>query len=89
MSYAEFGVRSNVVMLGQIDSASAMHTIAARRGMTVDARRTERDANVPLRKKQGSGWDTAYAALFLASDEATFITGAVLPVDGGQSGRIG
>jgi NAD(P)-dependent dehydrogenase (short-subunit alcohol dehydrogenase family) len=34
-------------------------------------------------------WDVAYAALFLASDEAQFITGAVLPVDGGQSARIG
>jgi NAD(P)-dependent dehydrogenase (short-subunit alcohol dehydrogenase family) len=31
----------------------------------------------------------AYAALFLASDEAKFITGVVLPVDGGQSARIG
>jgi NAD(P)-dependent dehydrogenase (short-subunit alcohol dehydrogenase family) len=37
----------------------------------------------------GTGWDVAYAALFLASDEAGFITGAVLPVDGGQSTRIG
>jgi hypothetical protein len=37
----------------------------------------------------GSGWDTAYAALFFASDEARFITAALLPVDGGQSARIG
>ena len=34
-------------------------------------------------------WDVAYAALFLASDEARFITGVILPVDGGQSARIG
>ena len=33
----------------------------------------------------GEGWDTAYAALFLASDEAKFITGTQLIVDGGQS----
>ena len=49
----------------------------------------ERDARVPLRNKMGSAWDVAYAALFLASDEAKFITGVVLPVDGGQSIRVG
>jgi NAD(P)-dependent dehydrogenase (short-subunit alcohol dehydrogenase family) len=37
----------------------------------------------------GDAWDVANAALFLASDEARFITGVCLPVDGGQSGRIG
>jgi NAD(P)-dependent dehydrogenase (short-subunit alcohol dehydrogenase family) len=35
----------------------------------------ERDAQVPLRKKMGTAWDVANAALFLASDEANFITG--------------
>jgi NAD(P)-dependent dehydrogenase (short-subunit alcohol dehydrogenase family) len=42
-----------------------------------------------LNRRQGSAWDVANAALFLASDEASFITGALLPVDGGQSARIG
>jgi NAD(P)-dependent dehydrogenase (short-subunit alcohol dehydrogenase family) len=37
----------------------------------------------------GTAWDVANAALFLASDEARFITGAILAVDGGQSLRIG
>ena len=37
----------------------------------------------------GTAWDVAYAALFLASDEAKFITGVVFPVDGGQSVRRG
>ncbi|MDA1077119.1 MAG: SDR family oxidoreductase, partial [Proteobacteria bacterium] len=47
------------------------------------------NASVPLGKKMGSAWDVANAALFLASDEAGFITGANLPVDGGQSAQIG
>ena len=37
----------------------------------------------------GTGWDVANAALFLASDEASFITGVTLPVDGGASVRRG
>jgi NAD(P)-dependent dehydrogenase (short-subunit alcohol dehydrogenase family) len=37
----------------------------------------------------GTGWDIAHAALFLNSDEAKFITGVILPVDGGQAARIG
>ncbi len=39
--------------------------------------------------KMGTGWDIAHAALFLASDEAGFITGVALPVDGGSSCRVG
>jgi NAD(P)-dependent dehydrogenase (short-subunit alcohol dehydrogenase family) len=50
---------------------------------------TERDAQVPLRRKMGTAWDVANAALFLASDEANFITGVALPVDGGASVRRG
>ena len=46
-------------------------------------------AKVPLRKRMGTAWDVANAALFLASDEANFITGAALPVDGGMSVKVG
>ena len=41
------------------------------------------------RWQMGTAWDTAHAALFLASDEAQFITGILLAVDGGMSVRIG
>lgn len=51
--------------------------------------RAQRDALVPLRRKMGTGWDVAYASLFLHSDEAQFITGVTLPVDGGQLMRVG
>ena len=49
----------------------------------------ERDAQVPLRGRMGNAWDVANAALFLASDEADFITGVALPVDGGGILRVG
>ena len=42
-----------------------------------------RDSQVPM-GKMGDAWDVAHAALFLASDEARFITGQCLAVDGGQ-----
>ena len=44
---------------------------------------------MPLRGRMGTGWDVANAALYLASDEANFITGMALPVDGGALVRIG
>jgi len=43
----------------------------------------ERNAKVPL-GRQGTGWDVANLALFLASDEASFITGVSILVDGGR-----
>jgi NAD(P)-dependent dehydrogenase (short-subunit alcohol dehydrogenase family) len=49
----------------------------------------ERNAQVPLRHRMGTAWDVANAALFLASDEADFITGVALPVDGGALIKIG
>ena len=48
----------------------------------------ERNRRIPLRRG-GTGWDVANAAVFLASDEASFITGTNLPVDGGSLAKIG
>jgi NAD(P)-dependent dehydrogenase (short-subunit alcohol dehydrogenase family) len=63
--------------------------MAAATGIAKEELVRARDALVPLGGKMGTAWDVAYAALFLASDEAKFITGVVLPVDGGQTARIG
>lgn len=49
----------------------------------------ERDARRPLRGKMGAGWDVANAALFLASDEANFITGVALRLDRGALVKVG
>jgi NAD(P)-dependent dehydrogenase (short-subunit alcohol dehydrogenase family) len=86
---ARHGVRCNAIMPGYMDTPMAVSGIAGATGQTTQAVRETRDARVPLRGKMGTGWDTAYAALFLASDEAAFITGVVLALDGGMSTRIG
>jgi NAD(P)-dependent dehydrogenase (short-subunit alcohol dehydrogenase family) len=86
---ARHGVRCNAVMPGLMDTPMAVAGIAEARGESQEAVRARRDAQVPLGGKMGTAWDTAYAALFLASDEAKFITGAILPVDGGMGVRIG
>jgi NAD(P)-dependent dehydrogenase (short-subunit alcohol dehydrogenase family) len=84
-----YGVRCNAIAPGLMDTPMAVTGIAEASGRSTAEVRAERDARVPLRGRMGTGWDTAYAALFLASDEARFITGAILPVDGGGSVRIG
>jgi len=88
-SNARHGIRCNAVAPGLMDTPMAVTGIAKASGRTSEEVRHERDARVPLRGKMGTAWDTAHAALFLASDEAGFITGVVLPVDGGMGGRIG
>jgi NAD(P)-dependent dehydrogenase (short-subunit alcohol dehydrogenase family) len=86
---ASKGVRCNAVAPGLMDTPMAVAGIAQERGEAQEAVRQARNARVPLGGKMGTAWDTAYAALFLASDEARFITGVVLHVDGGMSSRIG
>jgi NAD(P)-dependent dehydrogenase (short-subunit alcohol dehydrogenase family) len=86
---AGHGVRCNAVLPGLMDTPMAITGIAKAIGSSTDAVREARNARVPLRGKMGTAWDTAHAALFLASDEANFITGVLLPVDGGMAARVG
>ena len=86
---AEHGVRANVILPGLMDTPMAVDTRARVSGKTRAEVAAMRDAKVPLRRKMGTAWDVANAALFLASDEANFITGVALPVDGGALVKIG
>jgi NAD(P)-dependent dehydrogenase (short-subunit alcohol dehydrogenase family) len=83
MQYARQGIRANCIMPGLIDTPLIYKQIAGQYG-SVDDMVAARNAAVPL-GKMGTAWDIANAAVFLASDEAKFITGVCLPVDGGQS----
>jgi NAD(P)-dependent dehydrogenase (short-subunit alcohol dehydrogenase family) len=80
---AEFGVRANVILPGLMDTPMAVDTRARASGKPRAEVAAARNARVPLRHRMGTAWDVANAALFLASDEADFITGVALPVDGG------
>lgn len=89
MGNAKFGIRANTILPGLMNTPMAVDGISRGRGVDKAQLIEQRNAQVPLRGGMGTAWDVAHAALFLASDEARFITGVVLPVDGGQSARIG
>ena len=86
---AAYGIRANVILPGLMNTPMGVDTRAHATGKNRETIAAERDAKVPLRGKMGTAWDVANAALFLASDEANFITGVALPVDGGALVRIG
>jgi NAD(P)-dependent dehydrogenase (short-subunit alcohol dehydrogenase family) len=86
---AEFGIRANVILPGLMDTPMAVDTRARVSGRSRAEVAAQRHAKVPLRHRMGTAWDVANAALFLASDEANFITGVALPVDGGAMVKIG
>ena len=84
---AKYGIRANVILPGLIDTPMAVDTRVETSGRSREEIVAERNARVPM-GKMGTAWDVAYAALFLASDEAGFITGVALPVDGGNSVNV-
>jgi NAD(P)-dependent dehydrogenase (short-subunit alcohol dehydrogenase family) len=89
LSNAKYGIRVNTIMPGLMDTPMAIEDTARARRISHSDLRAERNRRVPLKGKMGTAWDVAHAALFLHSEESSFITGIVLPVDGGQSARIG
>lgn len=84
LEYAPRGVRVNCVAPGMVDTPLGIDVPAAASGAPREKLLESRSRFIPL-PRTGTGWDIANACLFLASDEASFITGAVLPVDGGST----
>jgi NAD(P)-dependent dehydrogenase (short-subunit alcohol dehydrogenase family) len=81
---AGHGIRVNVILPGLMNTPMAIENRVAN-GADRDDLIAQRDSQVPLGRKMGTGWDVANAALFLHSDDASFITGVALPVDGGSA----
>jgi hypothetical protein len=87
VQYAKQGIRVNTVVPGQLHTPMVEVRLAGQRtGGDTDALLRQRQARIPL-PFMGDGRDTANAALFLASDEARFVTGTEIVVDGGMSVR--
>jgi NAD(P)-dependent dehydrogenase (short-subunit alcohol dehydrogenase family) len=77
LSYGANGIRVNAVVPGGIETPMSIGALSP------ESRRAIR-LLTPLHE-QGTPWDVAAAVFFLAGDEARYITGALLPVDGGAS----
>jgi NAD(P)-dependent dehydrogenase (short-subunit alcohol dehydrogenase family) len=85
LQYAQDGIRANAVMPGLMNTPLIHQQISGQYKTAEDMVRA-RDAACPM-GRMGTAWDVARAALFLASDEAGYITGVSLPVDGGLTCR--
>lgn len=87
LQYAAKGIRVNAIMPGLMNTP-LIHQQISGQYKTADEMVAARDALVPT-GKMGTGWDIAKAALFLASDDANYITGVCLSVDGGLHAKVG
>lgn len=87
IQYADRGIRANCVLPGLMDTPQIRAYVTSGYGGEVEAMLAKRNAACPM-KRMGDAWDVAYASLFLASDEARYITGAQLVVDGGLSCKM-
>jgi NAD(P)-dependent dehydrogenase (short-subunit alcohol dehydrogenase family) len=81
LQYAKQGIRVNAIMPGLMNTPLIFQQISGQY-KNAEEMVQARDAACPM-GRMGTAWDVANAALFLASDEAGYITGVSLPVDGG------
>lgn len=85
--YGPEGIRCNTVIPGMIDTPLLEHRVAKQKGRAdLETLRSQAKARVPLGRR-GDAWDVAHAALYLASEEARYVTGTEILVDGGLMAR--
>jgi len=89
VSNGRYNIRVNAIMPGLMDTPMAIERRARQMNISRDEVRDLRHRLVPLNRKMGTAWDVASAALFLASDDAGYISGVSLPVDGALTARVG
>ncbi|RTZ41703.1 SDR family oxidoreductase [Candidimonas sp. SYP-B2681] len=82
VAYVQKGIRVNTVVVGMMDTPLVTERLTKQLGITRDELAAKRGALVPM-GRMGDAWDIAHAVLFLASDEAGYITATQLVVDGG------
>ncbi len=88
LEYAKKGIRANTILPGMMDTPLIYHSLAETYSKgDIDEMRRIRNSQCPM-GRMGTGWDIAHAAAFLASDEAQYITGTELLVDGGLTAKF-
>ena len=86
LQYARKGIRANAILPGMMDTPTARVSLQSQFSDEAELI-AKRNAASPT-GKMGDAWDIAHASVFLASDEARYITGVLLPVDGGMTCKV-
>jgi len=86
LQYARKGIRANAVLPGMMDTPIAR--IALRADAASEQELVARRHGSSPTGAMGSAWDIAWASVYLASDEARYVNGVLLPVDGGMTCKV-
>lgn len=86
LQYARRGIRANAILPGMMNTPTARVSLNSQFDDEADLV-ARRNAACPT-GAMGDAWDIAHASVFLASDEARYITGVLLPVDGGMTCKV-